>query len=160
LSICLGKRQYISKLKEKNIKKEYKDNFIYDWLQKSIPLNEMYNIFSDLYFNNEVGNEKIDNNKIRSQLNFLLNKNYPDYYQMLTEIRNKKVKHLEESKKNKKEVDKLLKRFQNQVDRQVLINKDTKIDPIKMKFIHNVAHARIVPKNWYKQLAKLAKESE
>ncbi|MDF2737348.1 MAG: hypothetical protein K0S93_1205 [Nitrososphaeraceae archaeon] len=160
MSICLGKRQYISKLKEKNIKKEYKDNFIYDWLQKSIPLNEMYNIFSDLYFNNEVGNEKIDNNKIRSQLNFLLNKNYPDYYQMLTEIRNKKVKHLEESKKNKKEVDKLLKRFQNQVDRQVLINKDTKIDPIKMKFIHNVAHARIVPKNWYKQLAKLAKESE
>ena len=31
-----------SKLKEKNIKEEYKDYFLYDWLQKSIPLNEMY----------------------------------------------------------------------------------------------------------------------
>jgi hypothetical protein len=30
-----------SKLKEKN-KEEYKDYFLYDWLQKSIPLNEMY----------------------------------------------------------------------------------------------------------------------
>jgi hypothetical protein len=82
------------------------------------------NIFSDLYFYNEVDKEKIDENKIRSKLNFLLNKNYPDYYQMLTKIRNKEVRHLEESKKNKNEVDELLKRFQNQVDRQVLINKD------------------------------------
>jgi hypothetical protein len=111
------------------------------------------NIFSDLYFYNEVDKEKIDENKIRSKLNFLLNKNYPDYYQMLTKIRNKEVRHLEESKKNKNEVDELLKRFQNQVDRQVLINKDTKVDPVRMEFIHNFVRARIVPKNWYNQLA-------
>src|ERR671911_2245109 len=118
------------------------------------------NIFSDLYFYNEVDKEKIDENKIRSKLNFLLNKNYPDYYQMLTKIRNKEVRHLEESKKNKNKLDELLKRFQNQVDRQVLINKDTKVDPVKMETIGNVARGRIVPEHWYKQLAKLAKESE
>ena len=48
------------------------------------------NIFSDLYFYNEVDKEKIDENKIRSKLNFLLNKNYPDYYQMLTKYEIKK----------------------------------------------------------------------
>ena len=141
-----------------NIKEEYKDNFLFHWLQKSIPLNEMYNIFSDLYFNNET-NKVVDKNKIASKINSLLEKNYPNYYKILTIIRNKNIKNLEEHKKDKNKENEKWKRFENQIDRQILINKDTKIDPLIISSRDMVAYGRIVPKDWYEQLANESNEN-
>ncbi len=146
-----------SKLRH-NLKEEYKDNILYDWLQKSIPLNEMYNIFSDLYFHNEIDKE-IDKNKVSSKINSLLEKNYPNHYKILTEIRNKNVKHLKERKKDKNKEDESMKRFENQINTQILINKDTKVDPVTI--ISRVpAYGRVIPKDWYEQLSQLAKQSD
>ncbi len=138
-----------SKLRH-NLKKEYKDSILSDWLQKSIPLNEMYNIFSDLYFNNEI--DKLDKNKVSSKINSFLEKNYPNHYKILTEIRNKNVKHLEKSKKDKNKEDESMKKFQNQVDTQILINNDTEVDPVTITS-RIVAYGRTIPKDWYEQLA-------
>lgn len=139
-----------------NHEEGYKDSFLSTWLQESIDLKNMYNIFSDLYFNNKI--DKVNIDKISSKINSLLKKNYPNHYKILTEIRKKNLKDLEQRKKDKDKVD--WKRFENQIDRQLLINKDTKVDPIKMETISNVAHGRIVSANWYKQLANESEDEK
>lgn len=139
---------------------EHMKNYLYDWLQKSIPLNIMYKIFTDLYFNTEIDKVQIDKDKLASKIKSILKKNYPDNYELLSELRNRHIKHIEKNKNNKDKEAELLKRFQNQVDHQMLNNKDVKVDKVNINSINGIAHGRIVPENWFKQLAKLAKESE
>jgi hypothetical protein len=138
---------------------EYIKNVLYDWLQKSIPLNEMYKIFTDLYFKVETDKEKIDIDKLTSKMEFLLKKNYPEHYELLREIRNRHIRRIEASKNIQDREAKLLKRFQNQVDHQMLNNNDTKVDEVKLESINIITHGRIVPKDWPEQLSRIAKES-
>ena len=144
-----------SKIRAKAVaEEEYIKKAFCDWLQKSIPLNEMYKIFTDLYFKVEVDKVQLDKDKLTSKMEFLLKKNYPEHYELLREIRNTHLRGIEESKNIQDIEGKLLKRFQNQVDHQILNNNDGKVDEVKIESINNIAHGRIVPKDWGEQLAK------
>ncbi|MDF2736994.1 MAG: hypothetical protein K0S93_850 [Nitrososphaeraceae archaeon] len=144
-----------SKIRAKAVsEKEYKKNLLYDWLQKSIPLKEMYKIFTDLYFKVEVDKVQLDKDKLISKMECLLKKNYPVHYELLREIRNTHIRRIEKSKNIQNIEEAKLKRFQNQVDHQMLNNNDAKVDEVKIESINNIARGRVVPKNWYEQLAK------
>lgn len=137
----------------------YKKNLLYDWLQKSIPLNEMYKVFTDLYFNIDVDKVPIDSDKLALKIKSLLKKNYPDHYELLNRLRNSQIKDIEENKINNDKEVKILKRFRNQVDHQMLNNNDAKVDNAELNSINNTVRARVVPKYWFKQLSQIAKES-
>ena len=149
--------------RNENILKGEKEETNNYWLEDAIPLKFMFNLFTKLYFNNKE-NTKIINLKIIKGLNKLIENKYPLYYKEFNNNikKNQELKHKnnQQRKKFDEAFDKLEDFFEIELKKEKLIHK-YESKPYELSTIFgNKVSARMAPKDWWDQLAKLAKESE
>ena len=141
-----------------NVTISYTENEIDEWLKDAIPLKLMFELFTDLYFNNKA-NTKTINLKILNGLNNMIKLNHNALYLELEKNMTENKKYRYESDQRRKKMESEISKLE-QDKRREKIFKSYNQKPFKLTPDRFKVYGRVIPKNWYKQLAKLAKESE
>ena len=160
-----------SKAKEnRNDKKSFsnrkdveEEEFSDHWLKDAVPLKLMFDLFASLYSDNKEGTKKTVNLKVLQGLNKIIETKYPLYYKEFNDKikQNKKLKYKnnQERKKFDEALDKSDDFFEMEEKKEKLIH-GYKSKPYELPTIHgNKITARMVPRDWWKQLAQITKES-
>ena len=129
----------------------------------------MYKLFRTLYFNNKESTKKSIVSKILNGLNTIIESKYPLYYREFNDKikENKEFTQIIEHRRKDftnaiNEMDEEMDEFFDKAEREkIVLNKyKKKSKSYRLPTIYgDRAYARVLPKDWEKQIAKLSKES-
>lgn len=140
-----------------------------NWLEDGVPLKLMFDLFARLYSDNKESTKKTVNLKILNGLNKIIETKYPLYYREFNDkIKENKeliqiIQHRRKDFTNAiNEMDDEMDEFFDKAEREkIVLNKyKKKSKSYRLPTIYgDRAYARVLPKDWEKQIAKLSKES-